>query len=138
MGAHRQPDRQPDQSHQAGQPLAQSVVELLNVSHSGLIFWSRHQFDITAELQLRLHSRAVKGAPWLTAFKNRQGWLLLRGFVVQCQPSRRPDGIVGFQVAIVFDPAFTAATPAPAANKKLAAIAPIRTKRQTGRLFGLN
>lgn len=137
MGAHRQPDRPSDQSQQAGPPLTQTVVELLSASHSGLIFWSRHQFEITAELQLRLHSRAVKGAPWLAALQNRQGWLLLRGFVVQCKPSRRTDGTVGFQISIVFDPAFIAATTAPGASKKLAAIGPVRAKTKVG-LFGLN
>lgn len=105
MGASRQPDRHVAQSNKTGHSLAQSVVELECVSHNGLVFWSRHHFDITAELQLRLHRRALKGAAWAAGLKSHHGWLLLRGFVVQCQPSRRDDGTVGFQIAIVFDPA---------------------------------
>lgn len=104
MGAQHQPDRHAAQTSKSGHTLSQTVVELVGVSHSGLVFWSRHYMEITAELQMRLHRRALKGAPWVTGLRARKGWLQLRGFVVQCLPARRNDGTVGFQVAIVFDP----------------------------------
>ena len=111
MGAHRHPDRHAAQTSKAGESVSQSVVELVCVSHSGLMFWSRHHFEITAELQLRLHRQALKGTLWADNLKSRNGWLLLRGFVVQCKPSRRDDGTVGFQIAIIFDPALLNAEP---------------------------
>lgn len=105
MGAQRQPERHAAQTTKVGHAMSQSVVELVGVSHSGLVFWSRHHLEITAELQLRLHRGALQGAIWAAGLKSCDDWLQLRGFVVQCQPSRRQDGTVGFQIAVIFDQA---------------------------------
>ena len=88
---------------QAGGGVAQGIVELLSASSSGLVFWSRHPFEVTAELQLRVRSAALPfndGEP-------AEEWTMKRGFVVQCQPARRPNGAVGFQVSVLFAPDVT-------------------------------
>jgi hypothetical protein len=106
MGAKRQ---QPDSAafSSTSGAAVQSVVELITVRPCGLVFWSRHCFEIASELQLRLESQALAGAATVAALKARDGWVLVRGFVVDCNPARRPDGTVGFEVTLVFEPTIT-------------------------------
>lgn len=107
MGAKRQ---QPDSAafSSTSGAAVQSVVELITVRPCGLVFWSRQHFEIAAELQLRLERDALAGTATLAALKVRDGWVLVRGFVVDCNPARRPDGTVGFEVTLVFEPTMTA------------------------------
>ncbi len=101
MAAKRHSNDDNIQPGKAGGGVAQGIVELLSATSSGLIFWSRHPFELAAELQLRVRSNALPAcltdgaAPWQTK----------RGFVVQCQPARRSNGSVGFQVSVLFVPA---------------------------------
>jgi hypothetical protein len=106
MGAKRQ---QPDSSvySSAKGSSAQSVVELIAMRPCGLVFWSRHCFEIASELQLRLESEALTGTAMSADLQARDGWVLVRGFVVDCNPARRPDGTVGFEVTLVFEPMMT-------------------------------
>jgi hypothetical protein len=80
----------------------QTVVELCQVSASGLVFWSRCRFEIGAEVQVRLlrstlpmHSQAAAGSdsPWIT----------LKGLVVACPALRREDGSSGFEVSLLVE-----------------------------------
>lgn len=105
MGAHRQkPDSSAPPSAAASSPTIQGVVELLSVRECGLVFWSRHHFEVAAELQLRLHREAFSHSAVPQRLTLRDGWVLARGFVVDCNPARRPDGTVGFEITLVFEP----------------------------------
>jgi len=88
----------------AGGMLAQSIVELLSTTASGLVFWSRQPFEMAVELQLRVRATALPATAKGSSEQLREGWMLKRGFVVQCQPARRADGTVGFQVSLLFIP----------------------------------
>ena len=82
----------------------QSVVQLLALKSCGLVFWSRQHFDLTAELQLKLKKSALRGVTTLAHLREHDGWVMVRGYVVDCSPARRPDGTVGFEVTLVFSP----------------------------------
>lgn len=82
----------------------QSIVELIKVCASGLVFWSRQQFEIASELQIRLETEALATAKLDAGLKARDGWVVIRGFVVGSKPARKPDGTVGFEVTLVFEP----------------------------------
>ncbi len=83
----------------AGGSVAQSIVELLSVTASGLVFWSRHPFEVADEVQLRVRTSVLPG----NAHEQEMSeWVTTRGFVVQCRPSRRSNGSVGFQVSVLF------------------------------------
>lgn len=82
----------------------QSVVQLIALKSCGLVFWSRQQFDLTAELQLKLEKSALRGVTTLANVREHDGWVVVRGYVVDCAPARRPDGTVGFEVTLVFGP----------------------------------
>lgn len=88
----------------ASSPTTQGVVELLSVRECGLVFWSRHHFEVAAELQLRLRREAFSNSAVPQRLTVRDGWVLARGFVVDCNPARRPDGTVGFEITLVFEP----------------------------------
>lgn len=108
MAAKRHSNDDDIQPGKAGSGVAQGIVELLSATTSGLVFWSRHPFELTAELQLRVHRSALP--PSLA--DDAMPWQTKRGFVVHCQPARRANGSVGFQVSVLFLPV------APAANEK--------------------
>ena len=82
----------------------QSVVQLMALKSCGLVFWSRQHFDLTAELQLKLEKSALRGVPTLAHLREHDGWVMVRGYVVDCTPARRPDGTVGFEVTLIFGP----------------------------------
>lgn len=82
----------------------QSVVQLLSLKSCGLVFWSRQHFDLTSELQLKLEKAALLGVAPVSHLRERDGWVLVSGYVVDCAPARRPDGTVGFEVTLVFSP----------------------------------
>lgn len=104
MEAHQHsPDSHTPQAAGAAS-LSQSVVELLSVSACGLTFWSRHGFDIAAELQLRLDREAFPFPTLPAPLRLSDGWVMVRGFVVDCNPARRADGTVGFEITLIFEP----------------------------------
>lgn len=82
----------------------QCVVQLLSLKSCGLVFWSRQHIDLTSELQLKLAKSALQGVMTLHRLCEHNGWVLVRGYVVDCAPARRPDGTVGFEVTLVFCP----------------------------------
>ncbi len=86
----------------AGGSVAQSIVELLSATASGLVFWSRHPFEVADEVQLR-----VRGS----TLAETSEWVTKRGFVVQCKPGRRSNGSVGFKVSVLFVSASTTRAP---------------------------
>lgn len=102
MEAKHEPENDAAQPAKAGTPVAQSVVDLIRISRCGLIFWSRQPFEIASELQVRLCESAVRDASPDFTFEARCGWVFLKGFVVDCQPARRADGTIGFQVSLLF------------------------------------
>ncbi len=81
----------------------QAIVEMCEITSASLTFWSRHRFQIGAELQLRLSSAELPQA--MLAAAGMEPWVMLRGFVVQCVHVRRPDGVQGFRVVLLFDTA---------------------------------
>ena len=93
----------------AGGHAAQGIVDLVSSTDCGLVFWSRHPFEVAAELLLRLNGEAIP-----PGVKPPEGWLMKRGLVVACQPGRRADGSVGFEVSVLFVPATLSATKKPA------------------------
>jgi hypothetical protein len=76
----------------------QAIVELCEVSSSGLSFWSRHRFEIGSELQMRLHRDALP-APGVS----EEEWVNVCGFVIDFKPVRRSDGAQGFCITLLFD-----------------------------------
>ncbi len=113
MATKRQSNDDEIQPLKAGATVAQSIVDLLSTTGCGLVFWSRQPFEVAAELQLRVRASALPPNAKGSTEELRQGWVLKRGFVVQCQPSRRADGSVGFQVSLLFVPVMTAAAKKP-------------------------
>ena len=138
MATKRQSNDDEIQPVKAGATVAQSIVDLLSTTACGLVFWSRQPFEVAAELQLRVRANALAPNAKGSAEELRQGWVLKRGFVVQCQPARRADGSVGFQVSLLFVPVTTAAAKKP----KRSQLPPQADKGvfvpAHGRLHGLN
>ncbi|MBX7212021.1 MAG: hypothetical protein K1X78_27190 [Verrucomicrobiaceae bacterium] len=110
----------------------QAVVSLCKVSESGLVFWSRHRFDLAAELQVRVRTDVLPRHLRLGLKSDEAGWATVRGFVVECRAIRRPGGAAVFRVSLVLD----AALLAPA--RLTGAHPPLFRGGRTGRLFGLN
>lgn len=82
----------------------QTVVEMCEVTDSGITFWSRHRFQIGSELQMRMR-RDVLSVASQAALQVQGKWVMMHGFVVQCAQVRRSDGTVMFRVAMLFDTA---------------------------------
>jgi len=80
----------------------QAVVELCEVSTCGLVFWSRHRFDIGAEVQVRIHRSTLPVALYNNASTHGK-WVTLKGLVVACPQKRREDGSAGFQVSLLIE-----------------------------------
>jgi len=107
----------------------QVVVEMSEVTETGLIFWSRHRFQIGSELQMRMRRDAL---PSTSSDSSCDEWVMMRGFVVQCSPVRREDGRLTFRVVMVFDTAL--ALPGKVKSKRCFTTPAI----PGGRPFGLN
>ena len=122
----------------AGGMLAQSIVELLSTTASGLVFWSRQPFEMAVELQLRVRAAALPATAKGNSEPLREGWMLKRGFVVQCQPARRADGTVGFQVSLLFIPVTAPAEKEPKRPRLPTLPGKSAVPRGGRRLFGLN
>lgn len=80
----------------------QAVVELCEISACGLVFWSRHRFDIGAEIQMRIKRSALPPACQVPAATDAK-WVMLKGLVVACPPQRRADGSSGFAVSLLME-----------------------------------
>ena len=107
----------------------QVVVEMSEVTNAGLVFWSRHRFQIGSELQMRMRRDAL---PTTSPDSSGDDWVMMRGFVVQCSPVRREDGRLTFRVVMVFDTAL--ARPGKMKTRRCFTTPPI----PGGRPFGLN
>ena len=105
MEAKHQPESDAAPPTQAGGSIAQTVVDLICASQCGLVFWSRHPFEIASELQVRLRASALAHHCLEIALQARRGWVVLSGYVVDCEPARREDGTIGFQVTLLFQAA---------------------------------
>lgn len=82
----------------------QAVVELCDISACGLVFWSRHHFEIGAEVLVRIRRSALPAnCHALTQTKTK--WVMLKGLVVACPPQRRADGSSGFEVSLLMEQA---------------------------------
>ena len=104
MATKRHSDDDEIQPATAGGKVAQSIVELLSASSSGLVFWSRHPFEVAAEVQLRVQLDALPAEKPSSIVDATDGWVMKRAFVVHCKPARRTNGSVGFQVSVLFVP----------------------------------
>lgn len=80
----------------------QAVVELCEISPSGLVFWSRTRFEIGAQVQVRIKQSALPPV-WLEKAEMCGSWVMLKGLVAACPPHRREDGSSGFQVSILVE-----------------------------------
>jgi hypothetical protein len=98
MAKNSQQSQETSATHRCGG--TQAIVELGEVSSSGLTFWSRHRFEIGSELQIRLHRDALP-----TPSLSDEEWVNVCGFVIDFKPVRRSDGAQGFCITLLFDSA---------------------------------
>lgn len=84
----------------------QAVVELCALTGDGVTFWSRRRFQIGTELMLRLRRDSL---PSHLAPQGPPGdpWANVRGFVVECNRARRPDGSQAFKVVLLLESALS-------------------------------
>ena len=112
----------------------QSVVEVCEITSCGLVFWSRHPFDVGAEVQVRIKRSALTPA-MLAMTASHSPWVMLKCLVVAGAPQRRTDGSSGFEVSLLVVQALAGSTYAPKLRPKLCCFAPpLRGLRR----FGLN
>ncbi|MFN0075914.1 MAG: hypothetical protein ACKVY0_05520 [Prosthecobacter sp.] len=90
----------------------QAVVELCEISACGLVFWSRHRFEIGAEVQVRIKRSALLAACHVLSSSGSK-WVMLKGLVVACPPQRRTDGSSGFEVSLLMEQALCGCMPPP-------------------------
>lgn len=81
----------------------QVIVNLCIASESGVVFWSRHRFDLAAELQLRVRTEVLPMHLRAALKSDARGWATVRGYVVECLAVRRPDGAAVFRVSLMLD-----------------------------------
>lgn len=98
MANHGQHPQEASASNRSGG--GQAVVDLCEVTSSGLVFWSRQRFDIGSELQIRLHRDALPAH-----MASAEEWVTVRGFVIECPPVRRENGTPAFRVSLLLDSA---------------------------------
>lgn len=134
MAAKRHSNDDDIQPGKAGSGVAQGIVELLSATSSGLVFWSRQPFELAAELQLRVRRSALPPA----LADDTMPWQTKRGFVVQCQPARRANGSIGFQVSVLFLSVALAAKEKPTPRQPLSATLFKLESSLVRRLSGLN
>lgn len=79
----------------------QAVVELHDVCGGGMTFWARQKFRVGAELYARLRTEVLPPLRLTHEGEDLGEWLILRGFVVECQAQRRADGSCGFRVSVL-------------------------------------
>lgn len=108
-------------------------MNLCRVSEHGLVFWSRHRFDLAAELQVRVRMDALPLQLQTGVKGDGEGWGTVRGFVVECRAIRRPNGAAAFRVSLVLDAALTAK-----ARRMDACPLRLFSGGRSGHLFGLN
>ena len=103
MAKHGQ-DQQETSAHDAKSNRGgrQAVVELCEISASGLVFWSRHRFEIGSEVQVRIRRSALPPSGQNDAIAHCK-WAMLKGFVVACRRQRREDGSSGFQISLLIE-----------------------------------
>ena len=103
MAEKRQPkqDASPDSTRGGGQ----AVVSLCKISESSLVFWSRHRFDLAAELQVRVRCDVLPLHVRATLKPDNAGWVSVRGFVIECRAQRRSNGAGVFRVSLLLDAA---------------------------------
>ncbi len=89
----------------------QAVVNLCMVNESGLVFWSRHRFDLAAELQVRVRGDVLPAHVRASLEADSKGWVTVRGFVIECRALRRPNGAGAFRVSLLLDAALVSSGP---------------------------
>jgi hypothetical protein len=131
MAEKRQPkqDASPDSTRGGGQ----AVVSLCKVSESGLVFWSRHRFELAAELQVRVRCDVLPLRVRAMLEPDIEGWVSVRGFVIECRAQRRSNGAGVFRVSLLLDAALISA-----GRRGSAARSGDFWGGRWGRLFGLN
>lgn len=121
-----------DTSRKNARGAGQVVVSLCKVTEAGVVFWSRHRFDLTAELQMRVRSEVLPFVLRACLKSDADGWVTVRGFVVECQGVRQSSGAAEFRVSIVLDAAIVSAA------RRYVGHPPMGGNGRFGRLFGLN
>jgi len=112
----------------------QAVVEVCEITSCGLVFWSRHPFDVGAEVQVRIKRSALTPA-MLAMTSSHLPWVMLKCLVVADSPQRRADGSSGFKVSLLVVQALADSTHPPKFRSKLCWFAP---PLHGLRRFGLN
>lgn len=137
MARHRQHQQDSSPLHRGRG--GQTIVRLCGASAVGIVFSSRHKFDLAAELQLRIRGDTLPPHIAESLHASPSGWVTVRGFVVECLAVRQPDGAASFQVSVVLE-AFLAAAAARRALPNPLHSKPSMARRagQTGFVFGLN
>jgi len=90
----------------------QAVVELCEISAGGLVFWSRHRFDIGAEVLVRIERSALPPTCKVVTTADTQ-WVMIKGWVVACTLQRRADGSSGFEVSLLIEQTHCECPPSP-------------------------
>ena len=108
-------------------------MTLCKVSDTGLMFWSRHRFDLAAELQVRVRREVLSSHLRASLAADCDGWVTVRGFVIECRALRRPNGAAAFRVSLMLDVALIAC-----AGRKADCSWQWFSGWISGRLFGLN
>lgn len=110
----------------------QTIVSLCKVSESGLVFWSRHRFDLASELQVRVRINVLPSLLRACFKDDGHGWTSVRGFVVECRATRRSNGAATFRVSLVLDAALLSPAHRSEPHPRLFG------GGRSGHLFGLN
>ena len=121
-----------DASRKRARGGGQAVVNLCKVTESGLVFWSRHRFDLAAELQVRVRRDVLPHFLRACLKSDADGWVTVRGFVVECHAVRQANGAAEFRVSIVLDAALVSAA------RRGVRHPPLPGTGRPGALFGLN
>jgi len=131
MADKRQSKQNASPSAQGG--VGQAVVNLCMVTDTGLVFWSRHRFDVAAELQVRVRRDVLPVQLRAGLECDSGGWVTVRGFVIECRPLRKPNGVGAFRVSLLLDGALSSA------ERPLERVCSrLFWGGRSGQLFGLN
>jgi hypothetical protein len=103
------------------------------VSDTGLVFWSRHRFDLAAELQVRVRYNVLPVCMRANLKADGEGWVMMRGFVIECRALRRPNGAGAFRVSLMLDTALVSSDRCGIRGRS-----GLFSGGRSGRLFGLN
>lgn len=131
MAGHSQHHHQ-DSSSRPRAGSGQTIVRLHGVTEQGLSFFSRQRFDIAAELVLRVRRSALPaGLAPEAAHASR--WAVVRAYVIECRPVRKPCGECLFHISVLLETALHRSAKSLSVQND-----PARARSKLPPIFGLN